>query len=104
MLQELPIADKYYYHHCISFIMLGVWIYVGIKGWKSNNQYVKNKLATLIIAVCLIQECIDFINRIFLDSNYIFSIQRDLPLLQFCQEYRSSFLYKKLSLMLFEFK
>ena len=85
MLQELPIADKYYYHHCISFIMLGVWIYVGIKGWKSNNQYVKNKLATLIIAVCLIQECIDFINRIFLDSNYIFSIQRDLPLLQFCQ-------------------
>ena len=43
MLQELPIADKYYYHHCISFIMLGVWIYIGIKGWKSNNQYVKNK-------------------------------------------------------------
>ena len=85
MLQELAISNKYYYHHWISFLMLGVWIYVGIKGYALKNQNVKYKLSVWIIAVCLIQECIDFINRIFLDSNYIFSIQRDLPLLQFCQ-------------------
>ena len=65
--------------------MLGVWIYIGIKGYTLKNKSIKNKLSTLIITICLIQECIDFINRIFLDSHYIFSIQRDLPLLQFCQ-------------------
>ena len=85
MLQELTISNKYYYHNCISFIMLGVWIYIGIKGYTLKNKSIKNKLSTLIITICLIQECIDFINRIFLDSHYIFSIQRDLPLLQFCQ-------------------
>tara|TARA_Y100001970_G_scaffold282813_1_gene396507 strand:- start:66353 stop:67069 length:717 start_codon:yes stop_codon:yes gene_type:complete len=65
--------------------MLGAWIYIGIKGYTLKNKSIKNKLSTLIITICLIQECIDFINRIFLDSHYIFSIQRDLPLLQFCQ-------------------
>ena len=85
MLQELAISNKYYYHHCISFMMLGVWFYAIIKGKKLKNKNAKHKLSTWIIAVCLLQESIDFINRIFLDSNYIFSIQRDLPLLQFCQ-------------------
>ena len=66
-------------------MMLVVWIYVGIKGYRMKDLIVKRSISILIILVCLIQEMIDFINRIFLDSNYLFSIQRDLPFLQFCQ-------------------
>ena len=85
MLDELAINNKYFYHLIISVIMLVVWIYVGIKGYRIKDFTVKRNISILIISVCLIQEVIDFINRLFLDSNYLFSIQRDLPFLQFCQ-------------------
>ena len=85
MFDELTINNKYFYHHIISAMMLVVWIYVGIKGYRMKDLMAKRSISILIILVCLIQEMIDFINRIFLDSNYLFSIQRDLPFLQFCQ-------------------
>ena len=85
MFDELAINNKYFYHHIISVIMLVIWIYIGIKGYRIKDFTVRRNISILIIAVCLIQEIIDFINRIFLDSNYLFSIQRDLPFLQFCQ-------------------
>ena len=85
MFDELAINNKYFYHHIISVIMLVVWIYVGIKGYRIKDFTVKRNISILIISVCLTQEVIDFINRLFLDSNYLFSIQRDLPFLQFCQ-------------------
>ena len=85
MLEELSIGAKYYYHNLLSLLMLGVWFIVAIKGCRLTDYNIKYKISIGIIAVCFFQEFIDFINRIFLDSNYFFSIQRDIPLLQFCQ-------------------
>ena len=85
MIQALEFTDKHFYHNLISFIMLGIWIYSGIKGYNLNNIKAKRKISIYIISICLLQELFDFTNRIFLDSDYMFSIQRDLPFLQFCQ-------------------
>jgi uncharacterized membrane protein YwaF len=85
MIQSIDIIDKYFYHNCISFIMLGIWIYIGVKGYNLNSIKAKRKISIYIISICLVQELLDFTNRIFLDSDYMFSIQRDLPFLQFCQ-------------------
>ena len=85
MFEEIAITSKYYYHDIVSLIMLGVWVYAGIKGYKLKSQKLKHDISIWIIIGCLIQESIEYINRIFLDSNYVFSIQQDLPLLQFCQ-------------------
>jgi len=85
MFEEIPASSKYYYHSVLSFIMLVVWVITFFKGYKSNNNHSKYRVSIWIIFICLAQEMIDYINRFFLDSNYLFSIQRDLPLLQFCQ-------------------
>ena len=85
MLEELSINSKYYYHNLLSFFMLGVWIYFAYRGYKLNNKQSILKISKWIIIFCLLQECLDFLNRIFLDPLYFFSIQRDLPFLQFCQ-------------------
>ena len=85
MTELLPLADKYFYHNILSLFMIPVWLFFGIKGFKLNNEVKKYKFSIFIIILCLLQESIDFINRIFFDANYLFSIQRDLPFLQFCQ-------------------
>ncbi len=85
MFTELPIDSRYFYHHCLSFIMIVVWLFIFLKGYKLKDDILKNKISKWIIIFCLSQELLDYINRIFLDSNYIFSIHRDLPFLQFCQ-------------------
>ena len=85
MFEEISIDSKYYYHNFLSFIMLAVWVFAAVKGYKLKSYKFKRKISIWIIIGCLTQEIIDFINRMFLDSNYLFSIQTDLPLLQFCQ-------------------
>ena len=71
MLEEITLTNKYYYHNIISCIMLFAWVYFGIIGSRLNNQKSKYKISIWIIIVCLIQEIIDFINRIFLDPVYM---------------------------------
>ena len=61
------------------------WMFLGYKGYYSTNSLSIRKISTYIVFGCLLQESVDFMNRMFLDPNYFFSIQRDLPLLQFCQ-------------------
>jgi len=85
MLHELSLNSKYFYHNLLSFFMLGVWAYVGFKGFALSDDRIKRKMSFYIIFYCIIQELIDFINRIFLDSNYLFSFYGDIPFLQFCQ-------------------
>jgi len=85
MLEQISINSKYYYHNILSFIMLLVWVFIFLKGYSLNNKKSRNKISIYIIIFCLFQEIVDFINRIFLDQNYTFSIITDLPLLQFCQ-------------------
>jgi len=85
MFEELNLSQKFYYHNLVSIIMLLLWILIGFKGYQLRNH--KNILFTSnwIIIICLIQEALDYINRLYLDLNYTFSVQRDLPFLQFCQ-------------------
>ena len=85
MFEELPLNSKHFYHNILSIIMLVVWCFFIYKGYKTKDHIIKNKISIWIVSFCFIQEAIDFINRIFLDPIYIFSIQRDLPFLQFCQ-------------------
>ena len=85
MLYEIAQSSKYYYHNIISLFMFGVWLFIGFKGYFYKSLKLKCRISNWIIIGCLIQESIDFMNRFFLDQNYIFSIQRDLPFLQFCQ-------------------
>jgi len=85
MLHELSLNSKYFYHNLLSFSMIGVWAYVGFRGFTLKDDTIKRKASFFIIFYCIIQELIDFINRIFLDSDYLFSIHRDIPFLQFCQ-------------------
>ena len=84
MFQEITIGSKYYYHNLLSIIMLFIWIFIAIKGYRLISHNDKRKISIWIITICILQESLDFINRIFLDKNYFFSIQNDLPLLQFC--------------------
>ncbi len=85
MFAELPTDSKFFYHNMLSIIMVFIWIYFGYKGYKLRNTKALQSLSKWIIVFCLVQEILDFSNRIFLDPSYTFSIQRDLPFLQFCQ-------------------
>ena len=85
MFESIPLDNKYFYHNIISLFMLMVWIIVGLKGYNLKDLSIKSKISMYLITFSLLQEIVDFINRIFLDPNYLFSVQRDLPFLQFCQ-------------------
>ena len=85
MFESIPLDNKYFYHNIISLFMLIVWIIVPLKGYNPKDLSIKSKISMYLITFCLLQEIVDFINRIFLDPNYLFSVQRDLPFLQFCQ-------------------
>ena len=85
MFESIPLDNKYFYHNIISLFMLMVWIIVGLKGYNLKDLSIKSKISMYLITFSLLQEIVDFINRIFLDPNYLFSVQRDLPFLLFCQ-------------------
>ncbi len=85
MFSELSIINKFYYHHLLSILMLGVWCYIGFQGYKLKDQKRRSIISKWIIISCFLQEILDFSNRLFLDPLYNFSLQTDLPLLQFCQ-------------------
>ena len=68
MFDEIVINSKYYYHNLLSIFMLGLWVCIGFKGYSLKNQEIKHKISAYIIIGCLMQESIDFINRIFLES------------------------------------
>tara|TARA_Y100001978_G_scaffold189122_1_gene191123 strand:+ start:5096 stop:5872 length:777 start_codon:yes stop_codon:yes gene_type:complete len=85
MLEEISLIDKYFYHNCFSVITTLVTIYIGYNGYKLKNKKNIRFFSFCIIIFCLIQEVFDYINRLFLDNSYLFSIQQDLPFLQFCQ-------------------
>ena len=84
MINEINLIEKYYYHNLVSLFMIIIIIALGYYGYKiKNKKYIKN-VSIVIIVINLVQEIIDYINRIFLDENYFFSMQQDIPFLQFC--------------------
>ena len=74
----------YMFHSQLTVVMVCVWIAFSYLGIKIKNNYLKKKITYGIIAFALIQEILDYTNRIFLDHDYSLSFQTDLPL-HFCQ-------------------
>jgi hypothetical integral membrane protein (TIGR02206 family) len=63
--------------------MIGIWILFSFIGYKLKNKVIITKISYGLIGFSIIQEIIDYINRIYLDELYILSLSADLPL-QFC--------------------
>ena len=73
----------YYFHNLLTFIMIGVWIIFSFIGYKLKNQKTITKISYGLIGFSILQEIMDYTNRIFLDELYVISLSTDLPL-QFC--------------------
>ena len=73
----------YYFHTLLTSIMIGTWILFSFIGYKLKNKVIITKISYGLIGFSIIQEIIDYINRIYLDELYILSLSADLPL-QFC--------------------
>tara|TARA_B100001996_G_scaffold299212_1_gene239614 strand:- start:4573 stop:5241 length:669 start_codon:yes stop_codon:yes gene_type:complete len=63
--------------------MIGVWIVFSFIGYKLKNQKTITKISYGLIGFSILQEIMDYTNRIFLDELYVISLSTDLPL-QFC--------------------
>ena len=63
--------------------MIGVWIVFSFIGYKLKNQKTITKISYGLIVFSILQEIMDYTNRIFLDELYVISLSADLPL-QFC--------------------
>lgn len=63
--------------------MLFVCIFICYCGYKINNKQYKKYISYGLISFALVQEILDYVNRIFLDELYDFNLSTDLPL-QFC--------------------
>jgi len=73
----------YYFHNLLTSIMIGIWILFSFIGYKLKNKVIITKISYGLIGFSIIQEIIDYINRIYLDELYILSLSTDLPL-QLC--------------------
>ena len=73
----------YYYHNFLTIIMVFLWIAFSFIGHKIQNKHIVYKITCGLIIFSVLQEVLDYINRIFFDELYVISFQSDLPL-QFC--------------------
>ena len=80
-----PLSDDLliYYHDNLTLIMAVAWIVISFVGYKITNQKTITKISYFLIGFSLFQEIIDWVNRIYLDTEYLVSWRADLPL-QFC--------------------
>ena len=86
MLHKLTSTDAWNYHVTISWIMVALWVLFSFLGYYFNkNKKINdiNKISIVLIIFSIFQEILDYLNRIFLDPNYMVSWQRDLPF-HFC--------------------
>ena len=82
-MRTLSADQLYLLHNSLTIFMIGlclITIYLGIK-IKSNKH--KLYISYGIISFAIVQEIIDYANRIFLDELYDFKLSTDLPL-HFC--------------------
>ena len=66
-------------HYMFSIVMLVVCIVIPYLGYKLKNKNSKNIFSILLITFAILQEIIDYANRIFIDEFYILSWEKDLP-------------------------
>ena len=66
-------------HNMFSIVMLIVCIAIPYFGYHLKKQKTKNIFSFFLIAFAIIQEILDYINRIFIDNLYFLSWDQDLP-------------------------
>ena len=82
-MKTLPQEQLYYLHDLLTYIMIGLCLIISYAGYKIKSPTLKIQISLVIIIFCVTQEILDYLNRIFFDELYIFSLVTDLPL-QFC--------------------
>lgn len=82
-MKPLTSDQLYFYHDSLTIIMVVIWIVISWLGYNIKNNNLKTKISYCLIGFALLQEVMDYINRIFLDELYDFKLSTDLPL-HFC--------------------
>ena len=58
----------YCYHNFLTIIMVFLWITFSFIGHKIQNKHIVYKITCGLIIFSVLQEVLDYINRIFLDE------------------------------------
>ncbi len=82
-MKPLSSDQLYYLHDSLTLFMVCVWLIIIYLGLTLKNNKHKLYISYGLISFAIIQEIVDYINRIFLDELYDFKLSTDLPL-QFC--------------------
>ena len=82
-MNPLPDSMLHYYHNCLTIVMIVLWALFAYLGYSIKSKLIKKKISYFLIFFCLAQEVVDWLNRLFLDKEYIVSLKSDLPL-QYC--------------------
>jgi len=83
-MKTLSPDQLYFLHDQLTFVMVLIWFILSYVGYKLENINYKRNISYGIIGFAILQEILDYFNRIFLDEAYTLSLQTDLPL-HFCQ-------------------
>ena len=80
-----PLSNEllYYYHDNLTLIMVLAWVVISYLGYTLKSNSIKNKISYFLISFSILQEIIDWLNRMFFDTEYVLSFKSDLPL-QYC--------------------
>ena len=73
-------SQLYNIHYQTTLIMILFWILICIIGVYTKN---KKYITILLITISILQEILDYINRLYLNNLYLVDLQKDLPL-QLC--------------------
>ena len=74
----------YMHHNQLAGLMIIVWVVFSYLGYKIKDIKQKQYISYGIIIFAILEEILDYTNRIFLDEAYTLSLKADLPL-HFCQ-------------------
>ncbi len=82
-MRTLPTEQLYLLHDYLTGVMIIACIIIVYLGITINNSKYKAYISYGLISFALVQEILDYLNRIVLDELYDFKLSTDLPL-QFC--------------------
>ena len=82
-MKTLSADQLYFLHDSLTIFMIGLCLVIIYLGIKIKNDKHKLYISYGIISFAIVQEIIDYANRIFLDELYDFKLSTDLPL-HFC--------------------
>jgi len=82
-MKNLPLDQLYFLHNSLTVFMIGACLIIIFLGVTIKARWKKLFISYGLISFCIIQEILDYLNRIFFDELYSFKFSTDLPL-HFC--------------------